>query len=142
MPLDADADLRALLSATKTIAMVGASDNPSRDSNRVMRFLQGQGYKVIPVNPVLAGTMLNGEPVVACLADIAEPVDMVDVFRRADAVLPIVADAIAIGAKAVWMQLGIVHAEAAAAAEAAGLVVVMDRCPKQEIPRLGLLRAV
>jgi predicted CoA-binding protein len=142
MPLDADADLRALLSATKTIAMVGASDNPSRDSNRVMRFLRGQGYKVIPVNPVLAGTMLNGEPVVACLADIAEPVDMVDVFRRADAVLPIVADAIAIGAKAVWMQLGIVHAEAAAAAEAAGLVVVMDRCPKQEIPRLGLLRAV
>jgi predicted CoA-binding protein len=142
MPLDADADLRVLLSATKIIAMVGASDNPSRDSNRVMRFLQGQGYKVIPVNPVLAGTMLNGEPVVARLADIAEPVDMVDVFRRADAVLPIVADAIAIGAKAVWMQLGIVHAEAAAAAEAAGLVVVMDRCPKQEIPRLGLLRAV
>ena len=141
MPLTKDEDLRALLQSTQTIALVGASNKPERDSFKVMRFLQSQGYRVIPVNPGLVGSEINGEPVVAALADISERVDLVDIFRASDSVGPVVDAAIAIGARAVWMQLGVINAPAAATAEAAGLKVVMDHCPKIEIPRLGLLKA-
>lgn len=139
MPLETDGDLRTLLEETKTIALVGASANPARDSHDVMAFLQRQGYRVIPVNPGLAGQKLLGETVVGSIADIGEPVDLVDIFRNSQAAGPVVDDAIAAGAKAVWMQLGVINPEAAARAEAAGLKVVMNHCPKIEIPRLGLL---
>ena len=138
MPLDKDDDIRALLRQTQRIAMVGASNKPDRPSYGVMRFLLDQGYEVIPVNPVLAGQTIHGQMVVAQLADIAPPVDMVDIFRASDAAGAVVDEAIAHGAQSVWMQLGVVDAVAAVRAEAAGLSVVMDRCPKIEIARLGL----
>lgn len=140
MPLSTDADIRALLQSTKTIALVGASPKPDRDSNRVMAFLLAQGFDVIPVNPGLAGSQIHGQPVKASLANIGAPVDLVDIFRNSDAAAEVVDEAIAAGAGAVWMQLGVINEAAAARAEAAGLKVVMDRCPKIEIPRLGLLR--
>jgi len=140
MPLEADGDLRMLLEETKTIALVGASANPARDSHDVMAFLQRQGYRVIPVNPGLAGQKLLGETVIGSIADIGDPIDLVDIFRNSEAAGPVVDDAIAAGARAVWMQLGVINPEAAARAEAAGLKVVMNHCPKIEIPRLGLLR--
>ena len=126
-----------ILRTTKVIALVGASPNPERPSYRVMAFLLRKGYRVIPVNPVAAGQEILGERAVADLASIAEPVDVVDVFRRSDAVPGIVEDAIRIGAKVVWMQLGIKHAEAAARAQAAGLTVVQNRCMKIEYGRLS-----
>lgn len=132
-----DSEIRDLLTATRTIAMVGASDRPDRPSHTVMAFLQAHGYRVIPVNPALAGHTLLGETVVATAAD-AGPVDMVDIFRNSDAAGPVVDEAIAAGAKAVWMQLGVINMAAAARAEAAGLKVVMDHCPKIEITRLKL----
>jgi predicted CoA-binding protein len=132
-----DAKIRGILQRVRTIAMVGASANPARPSFGVMRYLQGKGYRVIPVNPGLAGQDLQGERVHAALRDIPEPVDMVDIFRATDAVPGIVEEAIAIGAKVVWMQLGIHHDAAAAAAEAAGMEVIMNRCPAIEIERLG-----
>lgn len=138
MPLTAPADIRALLEGSRTIAMVGASDNPGRASHGVMRFLQQHGWRVIPVNPRLAGHSLLGEPVVATLADIAGPIDLVDIFRRSQDVGPVVDAAIAAGARAVWMQLGVIDEAAAARAEAAGLQVVMDHCPKIEAARLGI----
>lgn len=138
MPLDADTQIADLLARVKTIAMVGASDKPDRPSNHVLLTLLSHGYRVIPVNPGLAGRTIHGAPVAATLRDIAEPVDMVDIFRKAEDVGPVVADAVAIGAKAVWMQLGVVNPQAAAEAEAAGLAVVMDRCPAIEIPRLHI----
>lgn len=140
MPLESDAAIATLLESIRTIALVGASANPARDSHGVMRFLQSQGYRVIPVNPGLAGQMLQGEMVLASLADIVEPIDMADIFRNSDAAGAVVDEAIAIGAKSVWMQLGVINPEAAARAEAAGLQVVMNHCPKIEIPRLGLLK--
>jgi len=124
-----------VLASSKIIAMVGASAKPDRPSYRVMQFMQERGYRVIPVNPGLAGQELHGEIVQASLTDISEPVDMVDIFRQADQCPGIVDDAIAIGAKSVWMQLAIIHDEAAAKARAAGLKVVMDRCPKIELER-------
>jgi O-acetylhomoserine (thiol)-lyase len=133
-----DAKLRRILTMVKTIAMVGASPNPQRPSHEVMAYLQAKGYRVIPVNPGVAGQTLLGETVVAQLGDITQKVDMVDVFRASEAVPPIVDQAIAIGAKVVWMQLGVRHDRAAAKAEAAGLEVVMDRCPKIEIRRLAI----
>ncbi|HYD29778.1 MAG TPA: CoA-binding protein [Azospirillaceae bacterium] len=133
-----DDTIRDLLGRARVIAMVGASPKPDRPSYGVMHFLQKKGHKVIPVNPAAAGQTLHGETVVASLKDISEPVDMVDIFRRSEDVGPVVDEAIVIGAKSVWMQLGIRNDEAAAKAEAAGLTVVMDRCPKIEYPRLGL----
>lgn len=132
------ADIEEILRETKLIALVGASSNPRRDSYEVMQFLQGKGYRVIPVNPGLAGQQLNGEKVYATLADIPEKIDMVDVFRNSEAAGPVADEAVEIGAKYIWMQLGVVNDEAAARARAAGLKVVMNRCPKIEIPRLGM----
>lgn len=138
MPLTRDEDIKALLEATRTIAMIGASDRPDRPSNRVMAMLQRHGYRVIPVNPQITGEHVHGEYVWRDLAQIGAPIDLVDIFRRPQAAGEAVDQAIAAGAKAVWMQLGVVNDEAAARAEAAGLAVVMDRCPAIEIPRLGV----
>ena len=138
MPLTADQDIADLLTHARTIAMVGASDRPDRASFGVMRFLQEQGYRVIPVNPRITGEHIHGEYVWRELAQIGEPIDIVDIFRKSEEVRPIVDDAIKVGAQAVWMQLGVEDADAAATAEAAGLKVVMNHCPKIEIARLGL----
>ena len=138
MPLTSDEDIAALLGQVRTIALVGASDRPDRPSYRVMRFLQQHGYRVIPVNPQITGEHVHGEYIWRELAQIGEPIDMVDIFRRPEAAGEAVDQAIAAGAKAVWMQLGVINAAAAARAEAAGLKVVMDRCPAIDIPRLGL----
>lgn len=138
MPLTADDEIRDLLGSVRTIAMVGASDNPSRASYGVMAFLQEQGYRVIPVNPAITGEHVHGEFVFDRLSEIGVPIDMVDIFRNSEAAGAVVDDAIAAGAKAVWMQLGVVNEAAAARAEAAGLKVVMDHCPKIEITRLGI----
>lgn len=132
-----DAKIRTILQRARTIAVVGASANWNRPSAFVMKYLQGKGYRTIPVNPTIAGQTISGEPVYASLRDIPVPVDVVDVFRASDHVGPVVDDAIAIGAKVVWMQLGVRNDAAAARAEAAGLEVVMDRCLKIEFGRLG-----
>jgi O-acetylhomoserine (thiol)-lyase len=132
-----DAKIRCILSTVRTIAMVGASSNWNRPSYFVMKYLQGKGYRVIPVNPGTAGKEQLGEMIYANLRDIPVPVDMVDIFRASDQVGPIVDDAIAIGAEVVWMQLGVRNDEAAARAEAAGIEVIMNRCPKIEFGRLG-----
>jgi predicted CoA-binding protein len=142
MPLTSDADIKALLEATRTIAMVGASDRPDRPSYRVMQTLQAHGYRVIPVNPQITGEHVNGEFVFRDLSQLGDPIDMVDIFRNPAAAGEAVDQAIAVGAKSVWMQLGVINAEAAARAEAAGLKVVMDRCPAIEIPRLGVGKIV
>ena len=138
MPLTESRDIAELLQNVRTIAMVGASDRPDRPSNGVMKFLQDHGYRVIPVNPMITGEHIHGEYVWRELGQIGEPIDMVDIFRRSSEVGPIVDQAIAIGAKAIWMQLGVIDEEAAARAEAAGLKVVMDHCPKIEILKQGL----
>jgi O-acetylhomoserine (thiol)-lyase len=132
-----DAQIAAILARVKTIAMVGASSNWNRPSYFVMKYLQGKGYRVIPVNPGIAGQTLLGERVYASLSEIPEPVDMVDMFRPAAEAPKIAEEAIAIGAKVLWMQLGIRNDEAARKAEAAGLEVIMNRCPKIEFGRLG-----
>ena len=133
-----DDEIAELLRNARTIAMVGASDRPDRASNGVMKFLQSRGYKLFPVNPTITGEHIHGEYVWRELAQIGEPIDIVDIFRNSEAAGDAVDQAIAVGANAVWMQLGVVNREAAERAEAAGLKVVMNRCPKIEIGRLGL----
>lgn len=134
--LTRDADLRHLLENTKTIALVGASPKPNRASHGVMAFLQQAGYRVIPVNPVAAGQTILGETVYGTLAEIKEPIDMVDVFRRAEDTPPVAQEAVAAGAKSLWLQLDIANDEAAAIAVKGGLDVVMDRCTAIEVERL------
>ena len=134
--LTRDEDIAELLRNARTIAVIGASDRPSRPSYGVMQFLQEWGYRVLPVNPQITGEHVLGEFVWRELAQIGVPIDIVDIFRRPEAALEAVEQAIFVGAKAVWMQLGVINEEAAARAEAAGLKVVMDRCPHIEIPRL------
>jgi uncharacterized protein len=138
MPLNADQDIAALLKGANLIAMVGASDRPDRPSYGVMRYLLSKGYRVIPVNPQLAGQTIHGQAVVAALGEIEEPIDIVDIFRNSAAAGPVIDDAIGVGAKAVWTQLGVFNDEAVARAEAAGLKAVVNRCPAIEIPRLGI----
>jgi predicted CoA-binding protein len=135
-----DAYLRDILTSVRTIAVVGASSRPQRPSHGVMRYLQRHGYRAIPVNPFATGDTILGERCYDSLAAIPEPVDMVDIFRRSELAGTAVDDAIAIGAKSVWMQLGVVDAAAAVRAEGRGIKVVMNRCPAIEIPRLGLRR--
>ena len=124
-----------ILSQVKTIAMVGASAKPHRPSHDVLRVLKEQGYNMIPVNPGQAGGQILGLDVVASLADIDQPVDMVDVFRVSEALPGIAQEAIDIGARVLWSQLGVYSDEAARLAEEAGLLVVMNRCPKIELLR-------
>jgi len=138
MPLQDDDEIAELLASARTIAVVGASDRPERASYGVMKFLQSRGYRVIPVNPTITGEHVHGEYVWRELSQVGVPIDIVDIFRNSEAAGEAVDQAIAVGAKAVWMQLGVVNEEAAQRAEAAGLKVVMDRCPKIEVPRLGL----
>ena len=138
MPLTTDDEIRDLLTNVRTIAMIGASDRPDRPSYGVMAFLQAHGYRVLPVNPQITGEHVHGEFVWRELSQIGEPIDMVDIFRNSEAAGEAVDQAIAAGAKAVWMQLGVINEAAAARAEAAGLKVVMNHCPKIEISRLGI----
>jgi predicted CoA-binding protein len=135
-----DAAIRDILASTTRIALVGASNKPDRPSYGVMQFLLAQGYDVTPVNPGLAGQEILGRPVVASLAE-AAPLELVDIFRKSAEVVGPVAEAIRLGAKTIWMQLGVVNEAAAATARAAGLTVVMDRCPAIEIPRLNITRS-
>jgi predicted CoA-binding protein len=132
-----DSEIRDILTSVKTIAVVGWSPKPDRPSHGVAAFLKRRGYRVIPVNPGQAGQEALGETVVASLAE-AGPVDMVDIFRRSEEAGAVVDQAIAAGAKVVWMQLGVIDEAAADRARSAGLKVLMDRCPAIEIPRLGL----
>ena len=140
MPLTADADIKTLLENARTIAMIGASDRPDRPSYGVMAKLQAHGYRVIPVNTQITGEHVHGEFVFRDLSQLGDPIDIVDIFRNSAAAGEAVDQAIAAGAKAVWMQLGVVNEEAAARAEAAGLQVVMDRCPAIDIPQLGVAK--
>lgn len=131
-----DAEIERILESVKTIAMVGASANDMRPSYFAMLYLQKKGYRVHPINPRYEGQSVLDERVYAQLADLPEPPDMVQIFRRSADAPPIVDEAIAVGARVVWMQLGVWHEEAAEKARAAGLDVVMDRCPKIEYGRL------
>jgi predicted CoA-binding protein len=126
-----------VLKSTRRIAVVGASNKPERASYHVMAFLIGRGFEVVPVNPGLAGGTILGRTVVASLAEAGE-LEMVDLFRNSADVGAPVEEAIRLGAKTIWMQLGVVNEEVAATARAAGLTVIMDRCPAIEMPRLGL----
>ena len=135
----ADAHIRATLRATRTIALVGASANPARPSWIVLKYLLDRGYAVTPVNPGLAGQTLLGRPVATSIAEIGEPIDMVEIFRNSAAAGPLVDEALALEPlpKVIWMQLGVRDDAAAARAEARGLTVIMNRCPKIEYGRLS-----
>ena len=138
MPESHPEALRKILSTVRTIALVGASEKIQRPSYEVMAYLQGRGYRVIPVNPRLAGQKLLGETVYPTLQAIPEPVDMADFFIASERVGPLMAAATELAIPILWLQIGVVDEEAAEKAEQAGLTVVMNRCPKQEIPRLGI----
>ena len=131
-----DDHLRDVLTSVRSLAVVGLSPNWNRPSYFVAKYLQGKGYRILPVNPGAAGQTILGAPCVAALADLPEVPDMVDVFRNSEAAGPIADEAIRIGAKVVWMQIGVRNDAAAARAEAAGLRVIMNRCPKIEYSRL------
>lgn len=136
-----DATLRRILSETRTIALVGWSPKPDRASHGVAAFLAARGYRVIPVNPGQAGQAALGGVIRASLAEVREkdgPVDLVDIFRRSEEAGAVVDEAIAIGARTVWLQLGVIDDAAMARARAAGMDAVQDRCPAIEIPRLGV----
>jgi hypothetical protein len=138
MPIDDDSSLAALLAGSRTVAVVGASDRPERASFGVIRFLLDRGWRVIPVNPRLAGGEILGQPVRSSLQEIEERIDIVDVFRRSEEAGSVVDEAVAARAKAVWLQLGVIDEAAALRAEEAGLQVVMDRCIKIDAARLGV----
>ncbi|WP_136163729.1 CoA-binding protein [Sphingomonas flavalba] len=138
MPITDDAGIARLLANARTIAMVGASNRPDRPSYEVMEILQQHGYRVIPVNPQITGDHVHGEYVWRELAQLGDPIDIVDIFRNSTAAGEAVDQAIAVGAKAVWMQLGVINPAAAERAEAAGLEVVMNRCPAIELVRLSV----
>jgi len=140
MAINDEGEIRELLGQPRRIAVIGASPNPARPSNGVLGFLVRQGHDVIAVNPGHAGKSIHGAPVVASLADVQPPAEIVDIFRNSAEAGRAVDDAIVHGAKAVWLQIGVIDEAAAKRAADAGLTVVMDRCPKVEIPRLGLLR--
>ncbi len=131
-----DDEVRAILEGSGTVAVIGLSDRPHRDSHRVSAYLQSVGYRVIPVNPRIDAVL--GERAYASLADVPDAVDLVDIFRRPAAVPAIVEEAIAKGVRAIWMQIGVVHNAAADRAREAGLKVVMDRCTYTEHQRLGI----
>ena len=135
-----DQTIRDVLTRTQRIALVGASDRPERPSYGVMKYLLDQGYDVIPVSPKLAGKTVLGQQGYASLADVPGGIDMVDVFRNSEAAWGVAQEAIAVGAKTSWLQLGVINEQAAVLAQDAGMTVIMDRCPKIEIPRLGITR--
>lgn len=134
-----DDHLREILKRTRRIAMVGVSPNPVRPSNYVARYLALKGFEIFPVNPGYVGGSIMGQPVQACLSDIEVPVDMVDIFRRSEAAPAIVDEALEVfpDLQTIWMQIGVMHADAAATAEARGVTVIQDRCPKIEYQRLN-----
>lgn len=130
----ADDEIRAILGQPRKIAVVGCSPNPARDSHRIAQLLLSRGHRVFPVNP--RGGEILGSPVATTLSSLSEPVDMVDVFRRPDAVSQVVDDTLEIGARILWLQLGVVDEASAIRAQSAGVTVVMDRCPAIEYRRL------
>lgn len=136
MPLTSDEDLAGLLSSSRTIAIIGASDNPGRPSYGVGGWLTDHGWRVIPVNPRITGERVHEEYVWRDLGQVGVPIDIVDVFRRPEEAMDAVEQAIAVGAKAVWFQLGVVNEAAIARAEQAGLQTVVDRCIKVDAARL------
>lgn len=137
-----NSEIQSILEQVKTIALVGASDKPARDSYIVMAYLLAQGYQVIPVSPKLAGQTLLGQQVYASLKEIPVPIDMVDVFRNSEAAYGVAEEAIAIKAKVLWLQIGVINHQAEQLALEAGLKVIMDLCPKLEIKRLGMEKPV
>ena len=137
MPEYSDELMKRVLGSVRVVAIVGVSASEAKPSHFVMKYMQGKGYRCIPVNPGLAGQVLLGEKVYPDLKSIPESVDMVDIFRNSEAAGAVTDEAIAIGAKVVWMQLGVINEAAAKRAEDAGLIVIMDRCPKMEYSRFS-----
>lgn len=138
MPSNSPDQLKTILESVRTIALVGASEKTNRPSHEVMAYLQRQGYRVVPVNPRLAGQQILGETVYADLASLPEPVDMAELFLAPERTDAVIDQAIAQNIPVLWLQIGVINESGATRAEAAGLTVVMDHCPKQEIPKLSV----